>query len=221
MTLRTITDVALLVSLFPMAVLSAQARQIGGVGLTVFEDPGFRGRSATLREDTRDFKPIGLNDLISSLRVGRNEQWEVCENANYRGLRRRLRLGTGSGSQWVEQHHLLRATRVRWRRGCASHIGATRSRDVFADGFRRRLASTRLGRARPAACRIQRSRDEPARSPRRDVADLRRAELSGMRRREQLLVRSRRTANDAASLFGAPLESGRPHHRECSTRAVP
>jgi beta/gamma crystallin len=85
MMLRTMTNVALLVSLFPMAVVSAQARQIGGVGLTVFEDPGFRGRSATLRDDTRDFKPIGLNDVISSLRVGPNEQWEVCENANYRG----------------------------------------------------------------------------------------------------------------------------------------
>jgi len=65
--------------------LPAQARQIGGIGLTVFDDVNFRGRSATLREDTRDLDPIRLNDRISSLRVARNEAWEVCEHENYRG----------------------------------------------------------------------------------------------------------------------------------------
>jgi hypothetical protein len=64
---------------------SAQRRQIGGLGITVFENPNFRGGSATFRDDVRDFKRFGLNDRASSLRIGPNEQWEVCEHANYRG----------------------------------------------------------------------------------------------------------------------------------------
>ena len=62
-----------------------QERQFGGVGLTVFADRDFRGRTATIREDMPNLQAIGLNDLVSSLRVGRGEQWEVCEHANYAG----------------------------------------------------------------------------------------------------------------------------------------
>jgi hypothetical protein len=61
----------------------AQERQIGGVGLTIFAERSFRGRSATLREDTPNLQTIGLNDASSSLQVGPGEQWEVCEHANY------------------------------------------------------------------------------------------------------------------------------------------
>ena len=64
---------------------SAQPRQFGGTGLTVFEDPDFRGESATLREDVPNFQFIGLNDRVSSLRTGRGEVWEVCEHAHYAG----------------------------------------------------------------------------------------------------------------------------------------
>jgi hypothetical protein len=64
---------------------SSQERQIGGYGLTVFDDRNFRGRSATLRNDTPNLQAIGLNDRASSLRVGPGEQWEVCEHANYTG----------------------------------------------------------------------------------------------------------------------------------------
>jgi uncharacterized lipoprotein YbaY len=63
----------------------AQERQIGGVGLTIFADRNFRGRSATLREDTPNLQAIGVNDAVSSLQVGPGEQWEVCEHANYQG----------------------------------------------------------------------------------------------------------------------------------------
>jgi hypothetical protein len=63
----------------------AQERQIGGVGLTIFADRHFRGRSATLRDDTPDLRSIGLNDAARSLRAGPGEQWEVCEHAGYRG----------------------------------------------------------------------------------------------------------------------------------------
>ena len=63
----------------------AQERQIGGVGVTIFADRNFRGRSATLREDTPDLRTIGMNDAARSLRVGPGEQWEVCEHINYQG----------------------------------------------------------------------------------------------------------------------------------------
>ncbi|HEX6463833.1 MAG TPA: beta/gamma crystallin-related protein [Vicinamibacterales bacterium] len=76
--------VAAVVSLSPLASFS-QTRQIGGVGLTVFAETNFRGRAATLRDDTPDFRTIGMNNMVSSLQVGPNEQWEVCERANYQG----------------------------------------------------------------------------------------------------------------------------------------
>lgn len=62
-----------------------QERQFGGVGLTVFAEPEFRGESATFREDVPNLQSVGLNDRISSLRVARGELWEVCEHANYGG----------------------------------------------------------------------------------------------------------------------------------------
>lgn len=62
-------------------VVSSQERQIDGVGVTVFTEPGFRGRSATIRVDTPNLLESGLNDRIVSLRVARGEQWEVCEDS--------------------------------------------------------------------------------------------------------------------------------------------
>ena len=58
---------------------------MGGVGITVFTDRNFNGRSATYREDIPDLEPLGLNDRISSLRVARGERWEICEHSNYQG----------------------------------------------------------------------------------------------------------------------------------------
>ncbi len=63
----------------------AQERQMGGVGITVFTDRNFRGKSATYREDVPNLDRLGFNDKISSIRVGRGERWEVCEHANYQG----------------------------------------------------------------------------------------------------------------------------------------
>lgn len=45
----------------------AQERQIGGVGVTLFADRNFRGRSATLREDTPDLRTISMNDVARIL----------------------------------------------------------------------------------------------------------------------------------------------------------
>ena len=63
----------------------AQQRQMGGIGITVFVDRNFRGKSATFRDDVPDLARLGLNDRISSFRVGPGEKWEVCEHANYQG----------------------------------------------------------------------------------------------------------------------------------------
>lgn len=64
---------------------SAQDRLMGGVGITVFTDQNFRGKSATFRRDVPNLLPLGLNDQISSVRVGPGEQWELCEHSNYAG----------------------------------------------------------------------------------------------------------------------------------------
>lgn len=66
--------------------LRAQDRQMGGVGLTVYTDPNYRGRNATFRNDVPNLQSYsGFNDRISSLQVGPGETWEVCEHANYEG----------------------------------------------------------------------------------------------------------------------------------------
>jgi hypothetical protein len=69
-----------------MTFVAAQERQIGGgEGITVFDDRDFRGRSATFDQDVADLTRHGLNDRVTSLRIARGEQWEVCEHANYEG----------------------------------------------------------------------------------------------------------------------------------------
>lgn len=67
-------------------VCSAQdARYIGGAGITVFADANFRGTTQTFQYDVPDLRSSGLDNKISSLRIGPGEQWEVCENRNYGG----------------------------------------------------------------------------------------------------------------------------------------
>ncbi len=86
---------AVFIAALALPVFGAQERQIGGVGLTVFEDAGFRGRNATFREDTPNLQAFGLNDRISSLRVAPGEMWEACEHADYGG---RCQVFSGSES---------------------------------------------------------------------------------------------------------------------------
>lgn len=52
--------------------------------ITVYRDANFRGQSMTFREDVSNLRNSGLNDAISSMRLGRGS-WEVCEDAYYRG----------------------------------------------------------------------------------------------------------------------------------------
>ncbi|MFN2386344.1 MAG: beta/gamma crystallin-related protein [Thermoanaerobaculia bacterium] len=78
---------ALLVAggLSPEAAAGQCSRQIGGVGITVFRDENFRGRSATFRRDVPDLDAYEMNDRISSLTVAPGEYWEGCEHPKYGG----------------------------------------------------------------------------------------------------------------------------------------
>lgn len=64
---------------------AAQQRDIGGIGITVFEDRNFRGENATFLQDTPTLGSFRLDNRISSLRVGPGEMWEACEEAYFRG----------------------------------------------------------------------------------------------------------------------------------------
>lgn len=56
----------------------------GGPGITVFEDRNFRGDAATYQTNVSNL-PSRFNNRISSIRVGPGEQWQVCDQSNYRG----------------------------------------------------------------------------------------------------------------------------------------
>lgn len=75
----------LLLAVAGAAATLAQERRMGGVGITVFANRNFEGRSATFRDDVSNLRDSGLNDRIWSLRVGPGEMWEVCEDRDYRG----------------------------------------------------------------------------------------------------------------------------------------
>jgi hypothetical protein len=73
------------ISTFQIPSAAGQFRQVGGVGITVFEDTNFRGESATFREDVPDLRRFSLNDRITSLRVAPGELWEACIDIDYGG----------------------------------------------------------------------------------------------------------------------------------------
>ena len=52
--------------------------------ITLFERPGFGGRSFTALDEVRNLRRYGFNDVASSLEVV-GEAWEVCEEARYAG----------------------------------------------------------------------------------------------------------------------------------------
>lgn len=63
----------------------AQERDMGGVGLTVFDGNFYRGQNVTISRDTPSLGAIRFDNRISSMRAAPGEYWEVCEFANYRG----------------------------------------------------------------------------------------------------------------------------------------
>jgi Beta/Gamma crystallin len=107
-----------LITIIPARPRAQQTTQIGGVGITVFEDSNFRGKSATFRDDVPDLRRFDLNDRITSLRVTPGELWEACIDINYGG---RCQVFSGSEpdlkrrSGWNDEISSLR--RVRGSRG--------------------------------------------------------------------------------------------------------
>lgn len=70
--------------------LDASAQQrgrgtLGYSGITVYEDPDFRGDSVTFRNEVPDLRQHALNDRISSIEIDGNQAWEVCRDVNYAG----------------------------------------------------------------------------------------------------------------------------------------
>src|SRR4051794_9648367 len=62
-----------------------QPSYVGGPGITIFEDIDFAGSARSFSDDVPDLTKLGWNDRVSSFRVGRGEQWELCEDIYYRG----------------------------------------------------------------------------------------------------------------------------------------
>lgn len=61
--------------------------------ITFYEHDGWRGRTFTANQQVRDFTRNGFNDRASSVVVDRG-QWEVCDDANFRGNCMVLRHGS-------------------------------------------------------------------------------------------------------------------------------
>jgi len=81
--MRLLVAVGLLTALVPAALRAWQDRQMGGVGIMVFEDINYGGRNASYVRDTPDLRSTGFEKRISSLQVAHGETWEVCEGRNY------------------------------------------------------------------------------------------------------------------------------------------
>lgn len=122
--------VAFIAALAPA--VAAQERQIGGVGFTVFEDADFRGRNATFLQDTPNLLASGLNDRISSLRVGPGEMWEACEHTNYGG-RCQVFSGTELDLRRVGWNDMISsARRVRGGGGVYPPVPGPRGLELFS-----------------------------------------------------------------------------------------
>lgn len=54
------------------------------IGIAVYTDRDFRGRSWVFSDDVRDLRRMGLNDQISSIRV-LGGRWRICRESDFRG----------------------------------------------------------------------------------------------------------------------------------------
>ncbi|MBX3299584.1 MAG: beta/gamma crystallin family protein [Acidobacteria bacterium] len=69
-----------------VATASAQdGRFFGGPGITVFTDKNFKGTTRNFQSQVPDLRTYGLDNKISSLRVGNGEMWEICADRNFGG----------------------------------------------------------------------------------------------------------------------------------------
>lgn len=56
----------------------------GNSSITVYRDADYRGQSLSFRQEVPNLRNSGMNDAISSMRLGRGS-WEVCTDAYFRG----------------------------------------------------------------------------------------------------------------------------------------
>ena len=73
------------IAAFAASFLAGQDRDMGRVGITVFENPNYGGRNATFRDEVPNLSDYNLNDRVSSFRIARGESWEVCEHKDFGG----------------------------------------------------------------------------------------------------------------------------------------
>lgn len=92
MVLRLVLAVLVTVSLSSSDLAAQRQRQVYS-GITVYDNPDFRGTSATFRDEIPDLRRHGLNDRVTSLEVEGNQAWEVCQDINFGG---RCRVFAGS-----------------------------------------------------------------------------------------------------------------------------
>jgi hypothetical protein len=85
-------------------------RQMGGYGMSVYEDANFRGRNATFIDDMPDLRQTGLDRRISSIRVAVGEVWQVCTERNYQG-RCQVVSGTESNLQLNGWNDVIQSAR--------------------------------------------------------------------------------------------------------------
>ena len=86
MSLRFALALVLSIAALPLNASAQWGRGSNGYsGITVFEDPDFRGDSVTFRNEVPDLRQHGLNDRISSLEINGNQVWEVCRDINFGG----------------------------------------------------------------------------------------------------------------------------------------
>lgn len=88
---QTLTLALILGATIGVAATHAQRdRDMGGIGLTVWIDSNYlyagldySGRRLDLTSATSDFRRMDFNDRAMSLRVPRNQAWEVCVHNNF------------------------------------------------------------------------------------------------------------------------------------------
>lgn len=84
MVIRLMTAVVIVLS-FSTVDIFAQRQNRRYAGITVYENPDFRGRSVTFRDEIADLREYGLNDRITSLELDGNQAWEVCRDVHFAG----------------------------------------------------------------------------------------------------------------------------------------
>jgi hypothetical protein len=87
MGLRLVLATVLALSAFSLDASAQRRDRIynGYGGITVYEDPDFRGDRASFDNEVADLRQYGLNDRISSIELYGNQAWEVCRDVNFSG----------------------------------------------------------------------------------------------------------------------------------------